>query len=124
MKIQNVNGFTADQLHSEVLKGAKFVHFAYSVSLLFITLNRETGVYMIRPNEKAAKKAMPFTVLTFLFGWWGFPFGPKYSLASIRTNMKGGKDVTDEISAIIDGHLLFRESQQKKGIQLQRRSSI
>ena len=44
---------------------------------------------------------------------WGFPFGPKYTLESIRTNMKGGKDVTDEVMATVAGHILFKEAEKE-----------
>jgi hypothetical protein len=118
MKIQNVNGFSAEQLQREAEKGARFVHYAYSISLIVTTINRETGVYMVRATESPVKQSLPFTILTVLFGWWAIPFGPKHALASIRTNLKGGKDVTDEVTAIIEGHIMFREAQQRKKLQM------
>ena len=53
-------------------------------------------------------------IISALLGWWGIPFGPKFTLESIRTNMKGGKDVTDEVMATVAGHLLFQESHMAK----------
>ena len=29
--------------------------------------------------------------------WWGIPWGPIYTVGCLSTNLKGGKDVTDEI---------------------------
>ena len=37
---------------------------------------------------------MPFVLLTLLLGWWGIPWGPIRSIASIVTNIAGGTDVT------------------------------
>jgi hypothetical protein len=32
-------------------------------------------------------------------GWWGFPWGPIFSIQSLVVNLKGGKDLTAAISA-------------------------
>lgn len=63
-------------------------------------------------------KGLPFIIISVLFGWWGIPFGPKYTIESIRTICKGGKDVTDEVMATVAGHILFKEVQMQKNIQL------
>lgn len=39
----------------------------------------------------AEKKAFKASAITWLFGWWGIPWGPIYSLQAIFTNMFGGK---------------------------------
>jgi hypothetical protein len=108
------NGFTAEHLHREAEKGGRFVYFSFSVSLLVTTLKRTSGIYLIKPGESRIKKGIPFTIVTLLFGWWAIPFGPKHTLASIRMNMKGGKDVTDEVDSILAGHLMFKEAQQQQ----------
>jgi len=46
-------------------------------------------------------KGMGFTLLTLVAGWWGFPWGPIYSVQSIYSNLSGGKDVTKEIAATL-----------------------
>lgn len=77
MKIQ-LKGFTAKELHEEAGKGRKFVYFSYSVSLLLLTLNRTSGIFLVRPGESAIKKGLPYTIISFLLGWWAFPFGRSY----------------------------------------------
>ncbi len=114
MKFRNINGYTPRDLQREASKGAKFVHFAFSISLILITFNRESGVYMIKAGEKSAKKSLPYTLVTFLFGWWGIPNGPRRTIQSIRTNLRGGKDVTEEVTATIDGLILFKEAEERK----------
>ena len=123
MKIKNVNGYSAEDLQREADKGAKFVYYNYSISLLLTTLKRSSGIYMIKPGENAARKGLPYTLLTFLFGWWAIPFGPKNTFQDIRINMKGGKDVTDEITATVAGLLLFREAQRNKDMQAEQKSA-
>lgn len=114
MKIRNIEGLNAADLQQEAEKGARFVYFSYTISLLVITFRKNSGVYMIRQGESTAGKSLPFTLLSVFFGWWGIPFGPKYTLEALRTNLKGGKDVTEEVMATVAGHLLFQEAQQQR----------
>lgn len=114
MKIRNIEGLSAADLQREEARGAKFVYYSFTISVLVITFKRTSGVYMIRGGENPVSKGLPFTILSFLFGWWGIPFGPKYTIESIRTNLKGGKDVTEEVMATVAGHILFQEAQQRK----------
>ncbi len=116
MKIKNINGLSAEDLQEEVKSGGRFIYYAFTVSLIVLTFKRTSGVYLIRRNENRNAKGIPFTVISFLFGWWGIPFGPKYTLESIRTNLKGGKDVTDEVMATVAGHILFREAEKMKQV--------
>ena len=32
-----------------------------------------------------------------VFGWWSIPFGPTNTINSIKTNLKGGIDITEDI---------------------------
>lgn len=114
MKIKNIAGLSAVDLEYEEEKGGRFVYFAYTISLIVVTFKRTSGVYLIRNGESAYTKGVPFTILSLLFGWWGIPYGPKCTLESIRTNLKGGKDVTDEVMATVSGHLLFKEAEKRK----------
>ena len=116
MKIKNIDGLSAQDLQHEADRGAKFVYYAYTISLLVVTFKKTSDVYLIRKGESTKSKGNPFTILSLLFGWWGIPFGPTYTLQSIRTNLKGGKDVTDEVMATVAGHLLFWETQGQKVI--------
>jgi len=117
MKIKNIEGLSAYDLQKEAQKGARFIYYAFTISLIVVTLKRTSGVYMVRDGEHASAKGLPYTILSVLFGWWGIPFGPKYTLQSIRTNINGGKDVTDEVMATVAGHILFRETEAEKAHQ-------
>lgn len=117
MKIRNIEGLSAANLQQEADKGARFVYFPYTISLLFVTLKRTSDVYMIRAGERAASRGLRFTLISLFFGWWGIPYGPKYTIDSIRTNRKGGKDVTDEVMSTVAGHILFQEAQRQQKLQ-------
>ena len=114
MKIKNIKGLSSTQLQQEVEKGGKFIYYAYTVSFIIVTFRRVSGVYLVRGNESAVKKGLPFTMLSFFLGWWGIPFGPKHTFESIRINLKGGRDVTNDVMAVISGYQLFRETQKQK----------
>jgi hypothetical protein len=85
------------------MRGGKFVVFEYCISLLIITLKRPSGIYFIRSDEGTFGKSASFTVLSLLLGWWGFPWGPIYTVASLVTNLKGGKDITMEVMNALEG---------------------
>lgn len=116
MRIKNIEGLSAKDLQREAAMGARFVYFPYTISLLVITLKRTSGVYLLRPHEKPSRKGLRFTLISLLLGWWGIPYGPKYTLESIRTINRGGKDVTDEVMSTVAGHILFQESQRSKKV--------
>ncbi len=114
MRIKNIEGLSAYDLQQEAERGGRFIYYAFTISLVILTFKRTSGVYLIRSGKNAVAKGFPFTLLSVIFGWWGIPYGPKYTLESIRTNLRGGKDVTDEVMATVAGHILFRETQAAK----------
>ncbi|MBC7949386.1 MAG: hypothetical protein H7Y42_15980 [Chitinophagaceae bacterium] len=114
MKIKNINGLSAKELQKAVDNGSRFVYYAWTISAIILTFKRTSGVYMVHAGESKTSKGYRFTLLSFLFGWWGIPSGPKHTLASIRTNLKGGKDVTDEVMSVVTGYALYEEHVGRK----------
>ena len=99
MKIEGIEGMSPEQIRFELLRGAKFVFFYYSVSVVVMSFRRASPVYFIPAGENALGKGLPWTLLTLVAGWWGIPWGPIYTVQSLVVNFKGGKDVTAELSA-------------------------
>ena len=116
MKIKNIGGLSAEDLEKEVREGGKFIYYFFTLSLVLVTFKRSSGVYLVRARENAVTRGLGYTLVSALFGWWGIPFGPKYTMESIRTNLRGGKDVTDEVMATVEGHVLFQEIEKEKAI--------
>jgi hypothetical protein len=114
MKIRNIDGLSAGDLQLEVSKGGRFIYYAYTISFLVVTFKRVSGVYLVRGDESRVRKGLGFSLISFFFGWWGFPSGPKHTVESLSTNLKGGKDVTDDVMAVVEGYVLFHEVQAKK----------
>ena len=103
MAIQGLGSMSPDQLRFEIQRGAKLVRYQYCVSLLVITFRRSSEVYYIPAGESAISKGLPWTLITLVAGWWGIPWGPIFSIQSLIMNFKGGKDLTADIGAAMNG---------------------
>jgi hypothetical protein len=73
--------------------------FTYALSALVITLRRPgpRGVFC---GSCRRKEGIKWSLLTGVVGWWGFPWGPVFSVQSIFRNLKGGlqdKDLNAKI---------------------------
>lgn len=112
MKIKNIEGLSAADLQRAVKEGGRFVYFACTVSFIIITFRDTSGVYLVRPGDPVVARNYLFTILSFLLGWWGIPWGPKYTIAAIRTNLRGGMDVTDDVMAIVKR---FVQNEERRG---------
>lgn len=95
--INGLNGRTPLEVEEQVRRGAKFVVFPWTVSVLILTLKRTSSVHYVAPDESAVAKGLPCILVTLLFGWWGIPWGPIYSVMSIVEILGGGIDVTRTI---------------------------
>lgn len=103
MKIIGIEGLTTEAINLELQQGAKFVMFQYCFSIIVMTFRRSSkNIYFIRAGESAAGKAVPYSLISFLFGWWGIPWGPIWTMQSLILNFKGGQDVTQEISEALN----------------------
>jgi hypothetical protein len=111
MKIKNIEGLSAHDLQKAVNSGARFVYYTWIISVIIVTFKRTSGVYLVRGEESRVTKGFIFILVSVLFGWWGIPFGPKHTIESIRTNMSGGKDVTEEVMAVV---VTFEDKVNKK----------
>jgi hypothetical protein len=99
-EFDGVDGMTTEQVLQGVNSGGRFVVFEYCVSVILMTSKAPTNkVYYIPPGTKTYSKSLPFTLCTLLFGWWGIPWGPIYTISALATNLRGGKDVTPEAMA-------------------------
>lgn len=109
MKIKNTHGLTALQMQQEIEKGGKYVYFTWTISFIFFTIKKTTDVLLIRAGENARMKGLPYTIISALFGWWGIPNGPIATFKAIRMNLKGGKEVTNDVMDVVAGHLQYEQ---------------
>lgn len=97
MEIKNIEGLRVSQIKQLVNEGGKFVIFPYTISILIMTFKRSSNIYFIHPGENSIKYSYPFVILNFILGWWGFPWGPIYTIGSLYRHIAGGKDLTQEV---------------------------
>ena len=96
MEIKGIEGLSYNEIHDEVAKGAKFVHFTYCFSIIVMTFRKPTDIYFIRANESSIKYGWPWLLISLFFGWWGIPWGPVYTLQAIFRSFSG-KNITPEV---------------------------
>ena len=101
MNIVGIEGMTVNDLDAEVRRGGKFVIFQYCVSVIILTFKRPSSIYFVRAGESMMGVAIGFTLVSLVFGWWGIPWGPIYTIQSVVRNLGGGKDVTAEVMGSI-----------------------
>jgi hypothetical protein len=97
MQIKNIEGLSTDQINRELAQGAKFVIYQYTISIVLMTFKRSSDIYFVKAGENGTIKGLPYTFIALFLGWWGIPWGPIYTIGSLYNNLRGGKDVTQEI---------------------------
>jgi hypothetical protein len=96
MQIHGIEGMSADNIRDEVNRGGRLVIYTYCVSILVMTFKRPAGIRLIKAGHSPAAASWPWIVISLLFGWWGIPWGPIYTIETIYRNLCGGIDVTDD----------------------------
>lgn len=99
VQIKGIKGLSTDEINKELSEGAKFVMYQYCVSIIVMTFKRPTDIYFVKSGKSSTSKGLIFSLITFLFGWWGIPWGPIYSIQVLINNLEGGRDITKEVTA-------------------------
>lgn len=113
MKIHNIEGMSDARLRKEIQEGGKFIVYQYVISILIMTFKRPTGVYFIKKGENRFIPGIVPSLVTLVFGWWGIPWGPIYSIGALGTNLMGGRDLTKEIMASTSHEEVSEEAVQE-----------
>lgn len=96
MRFEELSNWTVDQLTADIKKGGKFVIFTYTISIIFMTFRRPSDLFYIKSDEIAISNGFGYLFISLLLGWWGFPWGPIYTIQSIWYAFVG-KDVTEVV---------------------------
>lgn len=95
-------GLKPTQIREAINQGARFVAFQYVISAILISFRRNSKIIYLAPGEKPLKKALPYTGITALLGWWGVPHGIINTPTVIYKNLRGGTDITARVTSHID----------------------
>lgn len=96
-EFKNTEGLTTSEIKRHLEQGGKFVIYEYCISIIVMSFKQGSDIYFIKAGESGINKGLKFTFLTVLLGWWGIPWGPIYSIGALYTNLRGGKNVTQEV---------------------------
>ena len=79
-------------LAQAIRAGGKFVIYPYCVSAAIVTFRRSSGVVYVAPGQKV--RPWEWILISLVVGWWGIPWGPIWTIDSIRKCLGGGVNVT------------------------------
>ncbi len=83
----------------------RYIVFTSVISLLLVTFRRmRDGVFC---PSCAQWRAVWASAITWLFGWWGFPFGPIYSVVALAENLANGDQPGDRNARILEQQALY-----------------
>ena len=82
-------------LLSAIQKGERVISIPFVVSILIMTFQRSLGgLCAVGPGKWPMGKVITATLITSIFGWWGIPFGPIFSIVSLYHLWFGGRNQT------------------------------
>jgi hypothetical protein len=91
-----------EELRARIADGARCVRFEFVISLLFVTLRRQSPVYLTHSWQERYVRGAGFSFLALLLGPWGVPWGLLQTPRAIWANLTGGVDCTQEVLAWLD----------------------
>lgn len=74
--------------------GLRAVRFEYCISLIAMTLRRESEIVILERGQSAFLAGLPYSLITILLGWWGIPWGIILTPRILWRNVRGGTPVT------------------------------
>lgn len=101
LNIEGIDNLTYEQLNYELENGANFRQFEYCVSFITLTSTKISPILFIKHNENYFIKGSKYFFVSLLFGWWGVPWGPVYTIISVFKFLFGGRNLTKEINKVI-----------------------
>jgi hypothetical protein len=106
MTIIGAGQLSEEEIALKLTEGHRLVSYEYCMSFLVVTLKRPSALYLVAPRESDFGNRALFSVVSFFIGWWGFPWGPIYTISTIYRNLSGGHDHS---KALID-HVLEKNT--------------
>ncbi len=101
-KIRVNPALTFAELQREIAAGGRFVAFPYCISPIAVTQRRYSPAIFIPADGSVKPYQRKYNLLSLLFGWWGLPWGPDYTIGSIRATLQGGTDMTADVMLHLD----------------------
>jgi hypothetical protein len=113
-KIIGISQMSIEEIISKVGAGGRFVMFEYCISPLVVTLDYDSDVFFVEPNEDAQRLGLRYILLSFFLGWFSI-LGPINTIRCLITDIRGGKDVTRQVVEWLEWY--YEQLQQLKAQQ-------
>ncbi|WP_075344369.1 hypothetical protein [Tenacibaculum agarivorans] len=94
-KLKNVDDLNMQSLQKRIDNGYRFVVYQYSISLIAGNIFTVSPAYLLK-KEDTKKHTLKYNLLSSILGWWSLN-GVTNTLKSLKTNSRGGIDVTEDI---------------------------
>jgi|GEM_PF-1448590 len=91
-----------EELRTRLLAGARCVRFEFCISLLFLTIRRQSPVYLTHSWQERYLRGLWYSFLAILLGPWGVPWGLLWTPWAVWVNTTGGVDCTCEVLTWLD----------------------
>jgi hypothetical protein len=75
---------------------ARTVLTEYMMAFSFILFSLRIPTRPYLPDERTSGIRIICSVISAIFGWWGFPHGPIFTLQALYSNLRGGRKYTVE----------------------------
>lgn len=72
-----------------ISRSTQVIQYRYCASMILFTVEFHTAFFPMRDGH--GRSPVVPTLITCLLGWWGIPFGPIYTIATIIHNIRGGQ---------------------------------
>jgi hypothetical protein len=92
----------AEELRTRLAAGARCVRFEFCYSLLFVTVRRQSSVYLTFSWQQRYLRGLGYSALALLLGPWGVPWGLLWTPWALWVNASGGIDCTPEVLAWLE----------------------
>jgi hypothetical protein len=71
----------------------ELTRFLLAASVIILSFKIPSRYYIAGRDNLGRTKAA-YSLASLLFGWWGVPWGPIYTIQSLSTNLSGGERMT------------------------------
>jgi len=74
-----------------ITKNTELRRYFWAMSFVLLCL-KSMSAYYVAPKSPVSF-GFKFSLISFIFGWWGIPYGPIWTVESLIKNFKGGEQV-------------------------------